>query len=131
MTEPISITPNPPPPAPPADLGQSGADLWNALCEDVEFGEEELRVLHEAGRISDRLDALAEYMKTAPLFITERGRLQGHPAVVEQRLQQALLVRVLGSIKVPPAEDEPKPERQRATYNRRDMARYGRKAGAN
>src|SRR3712207_7454834 len=39
------------------------------------FGDDELRILLEACRISDRLDQLAAYLADKPLLVEERGRM--------------------------------------------------------
>jgi len=99
-------------PKAPAGLGDSGAALWEALTGTYELGDHELRLLGEACRCSDRLDALAAVVaQDGPTVQTTKGDVAAHPALVECRQQQIVFSRLVASLRLPDG-DEVRPQRR-------------------
>lgn len=90
-------------PAPPAGLGTSGEALWRALHDDFDLAQHEQRLLIEACRTADLLDALAAAV-AADGVIDADGKV--HPAAVEARQQRVVLTRMLASLRIPDGDGE-------------------------
>jgi hypothetical protein len=97
------------PEKPNPDLAPAGQRLWDAVAGQYELEQHEERLLLEAARTADLLDALAAE-------VAEDGPMLGdkvHPAVVELRQQRILLARLLTALRVPlggeAAETSPTP----------------------
>lgn len=102
------------PPKPPDGLSAPGRALWEALAGSYELAAHELRLLHEACRCADRLDALAEVVAAdGPTLVTSKGDVIAHPALVESRQQQVVFSRLLASLRLPD-EGEVRPQRRGA-----------------
>lgn len=95
---------------PPRGLQAAGKALWGELLDAFELGQHEQRLLIEACRTADSLDALAEVVATEGVMGAD-GR--PHPALVEQRQQRLVLARLVASLRVPSDEDEPSGRPQR------------------
>lgn len=99
-------------PRPPAELRASGRALWRALHADFDLAQHEGRLLLEACRTADLLDALADQVSSQGV-VDEGGKVA--PAVVESRQQRLVLTRILASLRIPDDQDsEGRPQRRGA-----------------
>lgn len=104
--------------APPDDLNDRGRALWaNCLTRDTTLGDSENPqrvVLHEACRMADQLDQLAALVtRDGPILTDSKGRLSANPAVKAAHQGQALLARLLASLRMPDAAGK-RPQRRGA-----------------
>ncbi len=95
-------------PEPPADLRESGRQLWQRITDDFDLAEHERAVLVQACRTRDYCDELAEVIRRDGLLWAD-GRPA--PAAVEFRQQSNMLARLIASLRVPidEAEDDGRP----------------------
>lgn len=102
------------PPPVPDDLGPAGRKLWTAVVAELDLDAHERAILRAAGQVADTINSLERHLPAAGLVVTgARGGLMLHPAVGELRLQRQALGRLLGQLKVPPAEaDNDQPGRR-------------------
>lgn len=85
----------------PPGLGTAGRRLWKSILDDFELQVHEELTLIEACRVVDRLDALAEASKDAPLTVTNaRGDKVASPYLVEARQQQIVYTRLVASLRL-------------------------------
>jgi hypothetical protein len=102
----------------PAGLGTAGKELWLSVVEEWELDVHEKHLLLQACRTSDRLDAMAEILATAPMTVeNKRGDTVPHPLLTESRQQSLTLSRLLASIRMPAGDEA-------------DMSRPQRRGGA-
>ncbi|MEZ5184286.1 MAG: hypothetical protein R2720_00935 [Candidatus Nanopelagicales bacterium] len=90
--------------SPPPDLGTSGRELWAACLGRDEALKDEYnpmrRVLLEACRVADHLDELHASVDDA-LMVQGPDGLRAHPGLAQIRTFRALLVRLLGVLRMP------------------------------
>jgi hypothetical protein len=108
-----------PPPAP-AGLRDAGAALWENAVRDVEFEDHFLRLLGEAAKTLDTLQALQAVLDAeSPIIESPQGR-KAHPALAELRQGRITLARLLAALKIPAVDDEPvKTRAPRGVYGMR------------
>lgn len=83
-------------------LGPAGQRLWDSVLADFELSEHELAVLRQACRMADRLNAINEALRDAPLTVrNSRGDLTAHPLLGEARQTSALLARLCAALGLP------------------------------
>ena len=100
---------------PPKDLGPAGRRLFTSIADEFDLEIFEELLLLEAARCADRLDTLAAAQKGADLVITNsRGDLVTSPFLVEARMQQINLTRLLASLRLPQGESDARPQRRGA-----------------
>ncbi|MGW8953032.1 hypothetical protein [Streptomyces sp. NPDC055709] len=103
-----------PPPAP-ADLGESGARLWDAALADQEFDVHEELLLLQACRTADLLDRLSSAARRGDLTVKNgKGDQVANPVVTEHRQQSLVLARLLASLRMPSGEEGERPQRRGA-----------------
>lgn len=85
-------------PTTPTGLKSRGRRFWRTVLADLEMEPHEQQLLAETCRILDRLDGLDAVIREKGLT-TPDGRIA--PAVVELRLQQVTLARVVASLRLP------------------------------
>ncbi|WP_068483469.1 hypothetical protein [Pseudoclavibacter helvolus] len=86
-------------PEPPGVLRDRGSELWRNLHATLEFDLHETVVLIEACRTLDRIDGLQTVLDRDGLTTTgSTGQTIVHPAVAEQRQQQASLARLVSQL---------------------------------
>lgn len=104
---------------PPPELGPSGSQLWRScLARDAALTDDAnpmRHVLLDACRIADMLDALAEVLDRDGLLIDGRDGPRAHPAMRETRNGQALLARLLTTLRMPDPSTEKRPQRRGGT----------------
>lgn len=88
---------------PPDDLGEAGRAYWSRVVEEYDLGAVEEPALVQVCRTLDTLAALDEAVRTHGV-VTDTGKVS--PAIVEQRQQRAILVRLLGLLDLPVDDDE-------------------------
>lgn len=110
--------------APPPELGTRGRRLWaSCLARDeslTDDGNPMRHVLTDACRLADHLDQLAEIVDRDGLIVTGRSGPVAHPALKQVRNGQALLARLLTTLRMPDAKTQTRPQRRggtRAPYN--------------
>jgi len=88
-------------PKPPRSLGTAGGKLWRAVQEQYELEQHEERLLLEACRVSDVLDALAAMVAADGLVESGPHGWKPHPALVEARMQQVTLAKLFAALRLP------------------------------
>ena len=89
----------------PAGLGASGLALWNSITEAFDLDVWDQQQLAQACRISDRLDAINEDLKTSPLtFKNSKGDIVVHPLTVELRMSAQALQKIIAGLRLPDEE---------------------------
>ncbi len=78
--------------------------MWKSLTAALELDEHERRLLIEACRTADHLDALEDAISADGVVVDGRA----HPALVEARQQRVVLTRLVASLRLP--EDLQRPE---------------------
>ncbi|MFD1716720.1 terminase [Georgenia deserti] len=99
----------------PAGLSKAGRKLWHSIADEYEIEEHEALLLVEACRTADRLDALAEAQKDAPLTVVNfKGDPVASPYLVESRLQSQVLAKLIASLRLPTGDEgeEKRPQRR-------------------
>lgn len=92
-------------PEAPADLGERGAALWRDVWERFDLHPWETVVLVEACRCLDTLERLAKI--DAPDTQENRhGETVAAAHVVESRQQQANLIRLIASLRLPEVDED-------------------------
>lgn len=102
--------------APPDDLKDRGRDLWAACIKRdpalADSDNPQRPVLHEAARLADQLDELAALLaKDGPIVTDAKGTPAPHPALKAAHQGQALLARLLASLRMPDASAK-RPQRR-------------------
>jgi hypothetical protein len=104
------------PPAPPAGLGNAGAQLWIEAVADVEFEPHNLQLLAEAAKTLDTLHVLQAVLEAeGPIIDSPQGR-KAHPALAELRQGRIVLARMVAALKIPSVEDTPPARPARGVY---------------
>ncbi len=88
----------------PNGLKASGRRLWKAVTEALVLDEHERRLLLEACRTADHLDALDTAIAADGVLVDGKA----HPGLVEARQQRITLTRLLASLRLP--EDLQRPD---------------------
>jgi hypothetical protein len=108
------------PPAP-GDLGPRGLTLWASIADEFDLPQHERDLLHEAGRVADRLDALDAVVRAEGVTVQTPQGVKTHPALAEARQQEVILTRLVASLRIPDEEDK-RPQRRgssRGAYSAR------------
>lgn len=117
---------------PPEDLGTGGRDLWTScLKRDDALAESAnpiRRVLLEACRLTDQIDALQRVVSADGVVISTEFGDKVHPALVELGKQRSLLARLLVALRMPDEATGQKPQR-RGLRTQGPSKPGGRKAG--
>lgn len=98
------MTSDPIPDAPPGTK-ESGRKLWDSMQDSYIFDEHELVLLREACRCADLLDDLAAIVGRDGPMVSGRSGDRSHPALVEARLQKAVMARLLAALRLPAGEE--------------------------
>lgn len=107
-------------PNPPVELGVRGSELWRSVLEDHELRPDEMRVLEDACREVDLIELLEDGLRGAPLTARgSQGQPVANPLIQEIRQHRALVVRLLGSLKLRSEGQEESDGRDRAQKARR------------
>lgn len=120
-------------PTPPAGLKPGGRKLWNDIVGKWELRPDELRVLREAGRTTDLIDAMELALSKDSLMIPgSMGQRVVNPLVTELRQYRSALAALLRQLQLPDAdadkgEQESRSSAARALVNSR-WANRGRSA---
>ncbi len=89
-------------PAPPPKLGRSGATLWRQIVAGYELRPDELRLLADACRTADMVDAMEKMLSNDSLMTTgSMGQDRPHPLLTEIRGHRALLATLLKQLALP------------------------------
>jgi hypothetical protein len=85
---------------PPRDLAKNGRGrrLWREVVAVLDLDGRDVALLHEAGRLLDRLDALDTAVRESGPLLPD-GRVV--PALVESRQGALALARVLAAMRLP------------------------------
>ncbi len=76
--------------------------LWKQVVTEYELRPDELRLLEDACREADTIDALQEAASQADLLGTgSTGQTVIHPLIPEIRQHRIVLARILGSLRLP------------------------------
>lgn len=97
-------------PPPPEGLRAAGARLWSEIASVLALDAHEERLLIEACRVADRLDALAVMVDAGQVMLSD-GSI--NPALVEARQQQITLARLVASLRLPNDLEHPEQRPQR------------------
>ena len=101
--------------APPDGLAARGRDLWSACIKRdgtlADSDNPQRPVLHEAARLADQLDVLAALLAKDGPVIDVKGTPAPHPALKAAHQGQALLARLLASLRMPDASSK-RPQRR-------------------
>lgn len=120
----------------PANIGAAGERLWHSIADVYTLTPDSLRVLADACKTADVCDRLAAEAVDAPVTTNGyNGQPVENPVFVSWRQFQQLLVRQLGSLKLPVLPDEDEDEeyhvddgRPRKPMSRQDSARKAAQA---
>ncbi|WP_432169727.1 hypothetical protein [Streptomyces sp. 1222.5] len=94
-------------PEPPVELGRRGMELWRAVLGEHELRTDELRVLEDACREVDLIERMHIELETAALVVKgSMGQDVASPLVQELRQHRALVVRLLGALKLSEEESD-------------------------
>ncbi|SNY84147.1 hypothetical protein SAMN04244553_3600 [Nocardia amikacinitolerans] len=98
----------------PDGLGSSGTALWFGIANDYELRSDELRILEDACREADLIDALADRLEHEDLLITgSQGQTVINPLVGELRQHRSVLSTLLQRLKLS-GDDGDSPEERSA-----------------
>jgi hypothetical protein len=104
----------------PDGLGEAGTALHRAVMSQYELSGHESFLLHEACRVADRLQRLADESVDAPLTVTNfKGDEVANPLFTESRQQQIVFARLIAALRLPDDETSVRPQRRgapRGTY---------------
>lgn len=110
----------------PSGLSKRSAARWREITERWVLRPDELRVLEDACREMDIIDALEEALETMPLLIEgSMGQKVINPAVQEVRQHRAILTSLWKTLKLP---DEDGEREQAAAESRSAAARHAAKS---
>lgn len=106
-------------PAPPSGLKPGGRKMWNDIVGKWVLRPDELRVLREAAREVDLIDALELALgKDALMIPGSMGQMVVHPIVTELRQHRATLAALLRQLKLPDADGGEAEKENRSTAAR-------------
>ena len=115
-------------PSAPAGLSKPAKDLWKAVVSRWDLRPDELDVLADACRVSDRIAELEEALGSGVMTEGSMGQPVLHPAVAEIRQQQALKASLWRSLRLPDdvetgqREDEQSPSAEGRSASARKAA---------
>ena len=106
-------------PAPPKGLRPGGRKLWTDIVGKWELRPDELRVLREAAREVDLIDALeAALAKDRIMIPGSMGQMVVNPLITELRQHRATLAALLRQLKLPDADGGESEKESRSTAAR-------------
>lgn len=88
-------------PSAPAGLSKASKDLWKAVVSRWDLRPDELDVLADACRVSDRITELEALLVSGVMTRGSMGQPVLHPAVAEIRQQQTLKASLWRSLSLP------------------------------
>ncbi len=92
-------------PRQPKNLAGAGRSLWRSIIDVYELRPDEVRVLEQAARTADLIDALRTQLDHEPLTTAgSMGQVRPNPLLMEIRGQRQLLANLLKQLHLP---DEP------------------------
>lgn len=92
----------------PAGLGDRGTVLWREVSAEFDLRADELRVLEDACREADLIDALADALDAEDLLVTgSKGQPVMNPLVPELRQHRATLAALFRQLRLPDDGDSP------------------------
>ena len=108
---------------PPAGLAAAGKGLWRRVHESAELRHDEVRILLDACRTADEVDAMTKALAGESLVVTgSRGQSRAHPLIAEIRSHRLLLARLLGQLALPDDEGTDAAARRTALTSRQARA---------
>lgn len=108
-------------PRAPSGLGKSGRALWRSIVADYSVRPDELRVLEDACRQADLVDALDAELRGQPSMVHgSRGQPVTSPLLREVRLHRIALAALLRQLHV---EDLTGSDKRRRHSSAREAAR--------
>jgi hypothetical protein len=94
-------------PAPPKGLKPAGAALWRSIVGRWDLRPDELRVLREAAREVDLIDAMERELAGDKVMIPgSMGQRVVNPLITELRQHRATLAQLLRQLKLPDESGE-------------------------
>jgi len=91
----------------PRHLGKAGRRLWRSIHADFELSEHESALLLQACAVADVCADLQVRVDTEGTMTKDRfGDDRPNPALVELRMQQILLTRLIVALRVPLGDQE-------------------------
>lgn len=118
---------------PPAGLNPTGRALWNSITKDYELRADERRILTDACREADLIQALTKELDGSDiLIIGSQGQQVLNPIVSELRQHRSTLASLLKQLKLPDATDEKKDDAgdRSASARAAAQARWSRRGSA-
>lgn len=118
----------------PSGLADSGRAVWASVTDLYELRVDELVVLEKACRASDRIAQMESELEGSTFMVKgSMGQPVVNPLVAEIRAHEALVQRLLGSLKLPDdpkggAEEKPRSAQARAAAQSRWAAAHGKGA---
>lgn len=115
-------------PKPPADLADSGKELWSKVVTKYDLRADELRVLSDACREADLVDQLTDELATVGIMSTgSMGQPVVNPLVPEIRQHRSTVATLLGKLKLPDDESSDSAGRVSAQARSAANARWSRR----
>ena len=96
----------PAPVPPPPGLGAAGRQFWRGLADRFDLESHEQRLLLEAARCVDLLDALQADIDTVGTTVEGPQGVKTNPSVVEARQQRVVLARLVAALGIPVDDEE-------------------------
>jgi hypothetical protein len=106
------------PPAPPADLGVPGAQLWQSLTSEFDIADGEgLFMLGQACRALDRAEGCRTIIDRDGELINVRGQYRSHPLIRDETAARALAIRTVQrlGLRLEPVKAAGRPSGSRAS----------------
>lgn len=103
----------------PRGTGPTGKAIWAAISRSFDLEPHETQVLRQIAMVADRIEQLDKAVTRDGVLV--EGHV--HPALIESRLQQVTLGRLLSILRLPDQEDH-RPQRRggfRGTYRLRQV----------
>lgn len=100
---------------PPAKLGDAGRALWSSIAGPYDLRPDELTVLARACSAADRIEKCEAALEAAGTLTStgSMGQEVEHPMLVALTKHDALLQRLLASLKLPDEPGDEKPNQHR------------------
>jgi len=115
--------------AAPKGLRDAGKAMWARFTGKYDFRPDELVVLEKACRASDRIATMEDELGDAVTSTGSMGQVVVHPLIPEIRAHEALVARLLASLKIPDdpagAGSESRSTQARAAAQSRWAAAHG------
>lgn len=119
-------------PTKPAGLDKAGAKLWREIITSgtYELRPDEIRILEDACREADLIDAMAAAMKYADFMVTgSQGQDVINPLIPELRQHRSTFAALMGKLKLPDEEPAGQDTGTRSTAARNAaQSRWGKPA---